>query len=63
LDSPLEKAILAVKLLLASSNISTSHIRILHTILQYLNSSHLMTPDLYQQVKSGDVVMDKEQQV
>lgn len=63
LDSPLEKAIMSVKVLLASDSISSSQVRILHSILEFLNSSHLMTPDLYGQVKCGKVVMDKEQEV
>jgi hypothetical protein len=62
LDSPLEKAILSVKLMLASPVLSCQQIRILHSILQFLNSSHLHAPDLYQQVKNGDVIMDKEEQ-
>ncbi|KAJ3273736.1 cAMP-specific 3',5'-cyclic phosphodiesterase 4D [Terramyces sp. JEL0728] len=62
LDSPLEKAILGVKLLLASPHITGTQIRTLHMILQCLNSSNLMAPDLYQQVKNGEVLMDKEQQ-
>ncbi|KAI8901726.1 hypothetical protein BC833DRAFT_576414 [Globomyces pollinis-pini] len=62
LDSPLEKAILGLKLLLASPHITGAQIRTLHMILQCLNSSNLMAPNLYQQVKSGDVVIDREQQ-
>ncbi|KAJ3304808.1 cGMP-inhibited 3',5'-cyclic phosphodiesterase B [Kappamyces sp. JEL0829] len=62
LESPLEKAIAGIKLLLASSHITGSQIRILHEILICLNSSHLMTPDLYNQVKNGGVVMDKEEE-
>jgi hypothetical protein len=63
LESPLEKAITSIKLLLASPQISGSQIRILHEILVCLNSSHLMAPDLYHQVTSGEVVMDKEEEV
>jgi hypothetical protein len=63
LESPLEKAIASIKLLLASPHITGSQIRILHEILVCLNSSHLMAPDLYHQVTSGEVVMDKEEEV
>jgi hypothetical protein len=63
LNSPLEKAIVGIKLLLASSQITASQIRSLNTILQYLSSSHLMMPNFYQQVQRGDMVMDEEQQV
>ena len=63
LESPLEKAITCIKLLLASPQISGSQIRILHEILLCLNSSHLMAPDLYNQVISGEVVIDKEEEV
>lgn len=63
LESPLEKAIATIKLLLASAHISGTQIRLLHEVLVCLNSSHLMTPDLYQQVTSGGVVIDKEEEV
>jgi hypothetical protein len=63
LNSPLEKAIMGIKLLLASSQVSTPQIRSLHTILQYLSSTHLMMPNFYQQVQRGDMVIDEEQQV
>ncbi|OAJ42348.1 3'5'-cyclic nucleotide phosphodiesterase [Batrachochytrium dendrobatidis JEL423] len=61
LDSPLEKAIMGVKALLCS-HINTEQIRLLHIILACLTSSNLMTPDLYQQVRRGDVHVDDEQE-
>eukprot|EP00842_Homolaphlyctis_polyrhiza_P005886 jgi/Hompol1/6299/HPOL_004922-RA len=61
LDSPLEKAIMGVKALLCS-HINGSQIRLLHHVLSFLTSSNLMAPDLYQQVKRGDVQVDSEQE-
>ncbi|KAL2911343.1 isocitrate dehydrogenase (NAD(+)) idh1 [Polyrhizophydium stewartii] len=61
LDSPLEKAIMGVKALLCS-HINAEQIRLLHIILNCLTASNLMAPDLYQQVKRGDVQVDDEQE-
>ena len=63
LDSPLEKAILTLKTLLESQTVSAEQNGILQQALNYLNSSHLLAPDLLNQVKEGGVVLDKEQQV
>lgn len=63
LESPLEKAIIGVKLLLTSPAITGAQIRILHDILLCLNSSNLTAPDLYKQIKTGGVLIDKEEEV
>ena len=63
LDSPLEKAIMSLKALLASQTVTAEQIGILQQTLYYLNSSHLLAPDLYTQVQEGGVLLDKEQQV
>jgi hypothetical protein len=63
LESPLEKAINGVKLLLTAPSITGSQIRILHDILLCLNSSNLTAPDFYKQIKNGDVQINKEEEV
>ena len=62
LDSPLEKAIATLKALLASQSVTVEQIGMIQQILFYLNSSHLLTPDLYTQVQQGGVLLDKEEQ-
>jgi hypothetical protein len=63
LESPLEKAINGVKLLLTSPSITGAQIRILHEILLCLNSSNLTAPDFYKQIKNGGVLINKEEKV
>lgn len=63
LESPLEKAITGVKLLLTLPHTSGSQISILQDILLALNSSNLTSPDLIRQLRSGNVIMDVEEEV
>ena len=61
-DSPIEKAIMGVKAVLCSP-ISSEQIRILTLVLSCLTSTNIASPDLYQQVKVGNVMVDDEQEV
>ena len=46
-DSPLEKAINAVRSLSASPNIPIEHVRTLYSILEWLNAPNLLAPDWF----------------
>ena len=63
LDSPLEKSIYAVKILLASPSMSAEDLQTLHLILSLLNSTSLTVPDLNAQIKSGEIDLDDEEKV
>ncbi|KAJ3053618.1 hypothetical protein HK102_011676, partial [Quaeritorhiza haematococci] len=62
LDSPLEKAIYGLKVLMASPYVSAEHLKTLDMIMGCLNSPNLLAPDLDQQVKRGQVEVDDEQE-
>ena len=63
LDSPIEKAIYAIKSLLASPSMTAENLQTLHLILACLNSTNIMTPELINQMKAGSIEMDEEQKV
>jgi hypothetical protein len=63
LDSPFEKAILYAKLLLASPSTTPRQIQLVQMILQCLSHSNVMAPDIYQQLRRGDIKVDIEQEV
>ncbi|KAJ1568771.1 cAMP-specific 3',5'-cyclic phosphodiesterase 4D, partial [Nowakowskiella sp. JEL0078] len=62
LDSPLEKAIVGLKSLIASPQISADQYSVLDMIMECLNSPNLLTPDLEHQVVRGQVEVDSEQE-
>ncbi|KAI8800487.1 hypothetical protein BJ742DRAFT_69982 [Cladochytrium replicatum] len=62
LDSPLEKAIMGLKYLMASPGVGAEHAPVLEMIMACLNSPNLMTPDLEHQVQRGQVDVDPEQE-
>ncbi|KAJ3143784.1 High affinity cAMP-specific 3',5'-cyclic phosphodiesterase 7A, partial [Irineochytrium annulatum] len=60
LDSPLEKAMLAVRSLLLDGRLSRDQKNVLDLVMACLSSPNLLTPDLDRQVKRGEVEMDVE---
>ncbi|KAJ3208827.1 cAMP-specific 3',5'-cyclic phosphodiesterase 4D, partial [Dinochytrium kinnereticum] len=60
LDSPLEKAMLAVRSLLMDPTVRRQHKNVLDVVMACLSSPNLLTPDLDLQVKRGQVEMDVE---
>ncbi|KAJ3108886.1 cAMP-specific 3',5'-cyclic phosphodiesterase 4C [Phlyctochytrium bullatum] len=60
LDSPLEKAMLAVRALLMDPTVRRQHKNVLDVVMACLSSPNLLTPDLDLQVRRGQVEMDQE---
>ncbi|KAJ3356818.1 hypothetical protein HDU83_009630 [Entophlyctis luteolus] len=62
LSSPLERAMIAIRGLLADSQMSEEHLGVLELVMACLSSPNLLTPDLDVQVKEGNVAIDDEQE-
>ncbi|KAJ3326578.1 High affinity cAMP-specific 3',5'-cyclic phosphodiesterase 7A [Blyttiomyces sp. JEL0837] len=62
LDSPLEKAMLAVRSLLMDATVKRDHKAVLDLVMACLSSPNLLTPDLDLQLREGQVHMDDEQE-
>jgi hypothetical protein len=62
LDSPLEKAMLAVRSLILDESLGGRHKAILELVMACLSSPDLLTPDLDLQVQQGQVEIDDEQE-
>ncbi|KAI9346030.1 hypothetical protein DFJ73DRAFT_761398 [Zopfochytrium polystomum] len=62
LDSPLEKAMLAVRSLLLDASLQPDHKNVLDVVMACLSSPNLLTPDLDVQLREGQVAIDDEQE-
>ncbi|KAJ3114020.1 hypothetical protein HK100_001822 [Physocladia obscura] len=62
LSSPLERAMLAIRGLIADASIAEEHVGVLELVMACLSSPNLLTPDLDVQVKEGNVSIDDEQE-
>ncbi|KAJ3031521.1 UNVERIFIED_CONTAM: hypothetical protein HDU68_003057 [Siphonaria sp. JEL0065] len=62
LSSPLERAMLAIRGMMADPLMDTEHLGVLELVMACLSSPNLLTPDLDVQVKEGNVAIDDEQE-
>ncbi|KAJ3063019.1 hypothetical protein HDU98_001113, partial [Podochytrium sp. JEL0797] len=62
LSSPLERAMLAIRGMMADPMMDGENLGILELVMACLSSPNLLTPDLDVQVKEGNVAIDDEQE-
>ncbi|KAJ3294990.1 hypothetical protein HDU79_010064 [Rhizoclosmatium sp. JEL0117] len=62
LSSPLERAMMAIRGMMADPLMDEVHLGVLELVMACLSSPNLLTPDLDVQVKEGNVAIDDEQE-